>query len=213
MSFMQEVRRTLLEFLIVGAATLGLGLLANGLNEDGLSLGKNYFGVVLKPASETDSAPAENQAQPDQAPAEDDVIATVSARLRETGLQPIDHDSVVELFEHPDREAGLIVFVDARNDEHYRAGHIPGAYQFDHFHLDRYVNDVMPVLETAEKVVVYCYGKDCTDSEITATYLINFGVDRKLVSIYVGGIQSWCEAGFQVETGERDSGALQECER
>ena len=210
MSLTQECRRTLLEFLIVGGLMLGAALLANSRNEDGLSLRKNYFGVALNPMVGTEPIPVVGS-QP--LPGEDDAIAKVSARLREAGLQPIDHDDVVGLFQDENYEFEQYVFVDARNDEHYQEGHIPGAYQFDHFHMERYLDEVMSVAEIAEKVVVYCYGRDCSDSEITATHIVNMGVDRTQVYVYVGGMQSWCEAGQQIETGARGSGNLTECKQ
>ncbi|MFH0946100.1 MAG: hypothetical protein V2A76_12950, partial [Planctomycetota bacterium] len=73
------------------------------------------------------------------------------------------------------------------------------------------VTEVLRVCEYADKIVVYCYGTECTDSEITAMHIINSGVPREKVHIYVGGIETWCEAGLKVEKGDRGSGQLEEC--
>ncbi|MFH0945565.1 MAG: rhodanese-like domain-containing protein, partial [Planctomycetota bacterium] len=126
------VRRTLLESLVVLVVALGLSLLANGLNENGLSLSKNYFDVSLTapvPAGPAVEDPASGES----------VLVKVSARLRQAGLQPITHDEAAEIFGDEKTEYEQYIFVDARSDQHYQSGHIPGAYQFDHVHLERYV--------------------------------------------------------------------------
>jgi len=141
----------------------------------------------------------------------DEIEKKVTARLEAAGLQVLPHDGVVELFKDPIYADGAFVFVDARNDDHFAAGHIPGAYQFDHFRMERYVNEVVPAAKGAIQVVVYCYGMDCTDSEIAARHLKNFGVDPSMLFVYVGGIQRWCKEGHEVETGPRGSGQIGKC--
>lgn len=194
-----------MEFLVVLVLALGLGLAANALNENGLSLTRNYFDVSLKdPVPKLPAVEIELTG--------DSVLEKVSARLRQVGLRPITHDEAVTVFRDELTEIEQYIFVDARNDQHYQSGHIPNAFQFDHFQMQRFVDVVLRACKFADKIVVYCYGMDCTDSEITATHIINSGVPRENVLIYVGGIETWCGAGLKVETGERGSGQLVECE-
>lgn len=215
---MKQLPSILIEAAAVTIATIALALAANGVYENGLSLRRSYF--VVEPTGPIQHPVPPGGADPTAGPGdeatpveEDPAVAAVIERLTEKGIQVKPHDGVVQLYESPEYEDGAYVFVDARNEDHYRAGHIPGAYQFDHFHMERYIQEVVPVCQTAIEVVVYCYGKDCTDSEITAQHLINLGVDPSMLSVYVGGIQTWCEKGMPVEKGERGSGEIGKCDK
>lgn len=133
---------------------------------------------------------------------------SVLARLKEEGLKVADRDEVVRWYHDPRYQEGLFVFVDARNDEHYRSGHIPGAYLFDRYRAGEYLAAVLPVCLTAEKVVVYCTGGDCEDSEFAAITLRDAGVSPQNLYVYSGGMADWTAAGLPVESGKRNSGVL-----
>jgi len=132
--------------------------------------------------------------------------AAVSERLRQRGLQVVTHDEARALFEDPAYAAGAYVFVDARGDDAYRAGHVPGAVQFDRYHLDRHIESVQAACAGALKVIVYCIGVNCEDSEMAAQDLPAFGIDPRAVYVYVGGWTAWSAAGLPVETGARGGG-------
>jgi len=187
---MFSLSRTLIETTVVAAVATGFGLAANAVYPDGLSLTRDYFLV-------RDGGPQDGNGVTEQA---------VRERLAQLGLNVLEHDAVVALFQDELYEAEAYVFVDARNDEHYREGHIPGAWPYDHYRFERYIDDLKPYLETAMTIVVYCYGKDCTDSELAAQQLMNLGVEREKINVYVAGIQGWKDAGLPVERGERNSG-------
>ncbi len=230
---MAEFRRTVVEACLVGVLLLLVAIAANEAYPDGLELRRDYFRPDVRPlpadtpaTAATTPPPERPDGTPDVAPEgatppgdpvaaaapSDEEIAKVEARIRAEGLQTISHAEVVELFEDPIYQDGAYVFVDARNDAHYEAGHVPGAYQFDHFRMERYVNEVVPACQGALRVVVYCYGRDCTDSEIAAKHLKNFGVDPSILAVYVPGIQGWCADGRQVEKGPRGSGEIGACD-
>ena len=67
---------------------------------------------------------------------------------------------------------------------------------------------VLPVCLAAQKVVVYCTGGACEDSEFAALMLRDAGVPRENVYVYVGGITEWIANGLPVETGARGSGQM-----
>lgn len=123
-----------------------------------------------------------------------------------SGYQPMAHDQVVADFQGAEYEAGLIVFVDARDDAHYAKGHLAGAYQLDHYLLDNYIDTLLPACQNALKVVVYCNGGECEDSMFAAGDLIERGVDPNKVYVYVGGVSAWKRDGLPFESGERASG-------
>jgi rhodanese-related sulfurtransferase len=102
----------------------------------------------------------------------------------------------------------LVVFVDARDDQHYQEGHVPGAYQLDHYRPEKYLAPVLLVCQTAHQIVVYCNGGDCEDSEFTAITLRDAGILREKLLIYGGGLTEWLTNGLPVEIGPRNSGNL-----
>ena len=110
-----------------------------------------------------------------------------------------------QFFGDPRREQDQIVFIDARDDQHYQAGHIPGAYQFDHYHAENYLATVMPLCQGAQQIVVYCNGGECEDSEFAATMLKDLGIGKEKIFVYGGGITEWNRSGRKIETGARNS--------
>lgn len=219
------IARALAEAAGVVAVGLLLALAANQLSPRGLSLRRDYFPAAASPGSPapqpaTDrSSPAPSLPAP--APGAGTVPATnhsadatggvpeaLRARLAARGLSAVSFDEVRTLYDDPRRVQDLVVFVDARNDAHYREGHVPGAYPFDHYYPDKYLPALLPVCEHAEQIVVYCTGGDCEDSEFAATALKDTGVPAERLKVYVGGIDEWQARGMPVETGTRGSGEL-----
>ena len=137
-----------------------------------------------------------------------ELAPAVVARLAAKGLTPVTHDEAVQLWQDPMYAYEAYIFIDARDDSHYTAGHIPSAYQFDHFRAERFQDQMLQLLPTAMEVVVYCNGGDCEDSESAALFLIGLGADPAHLRIYTGGIAEWQAAGLPVETGERLSGVI-----
>src|SRR5438128_8518484 len=197
----RELRRVLLEALILAAAGLVLALAANLISPRGLSLSRNYFPRTTETTSGAGSttvgtAPATNTAA-------HTALEVVAARLKEKGLQPIDGREAIQLFRDPQYEQELIVFVDARDDRHFQEGHIPGAYQFDRYYPEKHLPAVLPVCLNATKIVVYCTGGDCEDSEFAALTLKDAGAPLERIFVYAGGMTEWAAKGLPVETGER----------
>ena len=109
-------------------------------------------------------------------------------RLKERGFPALYHTDVVEVFKSPYLADGVYVIIDARSDGLYQAGHIPGAYQLDHYYLDRYIDKVLEACKFADKIVVYCSGGDCEDSEYAIGDLMEKGVPLDKLNIYAGGL-------------------------
>jgi len=198
----RELKRVLLEALIVAVLGLAIALAANLASPRGLSLARNYFPSAVKVDSPTTS-PGNGSSGSGS-----NEEGAVLAHLKEVGLHPINGKDAMQLFRDPQYEQDMIVFVDARNDEHYRAGHIPGAYQFDRYYPEKYLPAVLPVCLGAAKVMVYCTGGHCEDSEFAALALKDAGVPADRLFVYVGGMTEWSTNGLAIEIGERKSGTL-----
>lgn len=193
------MKRVLQEALLIAALGAALAFAANALSPRGLQLGKNYFPA---PAPAVEPSPGTTNSSP---------LDALAARFSSEGLQLADSNRVMNLFRDPRRGQDLVIFIDARNDEHYLAGHIPGAYQFDRFHPDaeNRLATILPLCQNAQQIVFYCNGGDCEDSEHTAIYLRDgIGLPKEKVFVYGGGITEWESNGLPVEIGSRNSGNI-----
>jgi rhodanese-related sulfurtransferase len=198
------VKRALQEGALVAVIGAALAFVANGLSPHRLELTKDYFpGTKLTsptPAASTNLAGA--AAATTNSPQE-----LLAARFQKEGLQLADSNVVIKFFRDPSREQDGVIFIDARDDEHYGAGHIPGAYHFDRFRPENYLTNVLQVCLTARQIVFYCNGGDCDDSEHAAIMLRDsIGIPNEKVFVYGGGINEWATNGLPIELGPRNSG-------
>jgi rhodanese-related sulfurtransferase len=203
------VKQVLLEGVLVALTGAALAFAANALSPQGLKLSRDYFpgaqSAYASAAVHTNRMVAA-QGTNSHAPSSDEILA---ARLKQNGLQLIGTDEVLKLFHDPRYQQDLVVFIDAREDNHYQAGHIPRAYQFDHHYPDNYLATILPLCQAAQQIVVYCHGGECEDSEFAAVMLTrDAGIAREKVFVYGGGITEWTDRGLPVELGARNSGKL-----
>jgi rhodanese-related sulfurtransferase len=210
---MRDTKAILIEALMVAAFGLVFSLAANALSPRGLRLARNYFPGGEKPvlgvANGTNSITSPVVTNGSWA----DPSTAVLRRLQEHGLQSVSSKEVAQLFRDPGYAQGLVAFVDARDERNYQSGHIPGAWQFDHYRAEQYLPSVMAVCLGAQKVVVYCSGGNCEDSEFAAVMLRDAGVPAESLFVYPGGISEWTTNGLPLEVGARGSGELVTRER
>lgn len=180
------------EAMVVMVVGIVVALAANAISPRGLRINRDYFKrtAVTNPASTTLAVSV-----PTNAP------KSVADRLRAAGLNPIAHDRVVQLHQDAGRQSGLIVFIDARNEELYLGGHIPGAWQFDYYHPENTLSSVLALCMTATNVVVYCHGGDCEDSALSSQFLMQAGVPAPRLQVYFEGFERWTNSGMSMETG------------
>jgi rhodanese-related sulfurtransferase len=202
---MRAFASTFAETLLVALLGLICALAANAVSPRGLNLGRDYF-----PASERGSVPVARAPAPANASTavdgRADVQDAVARRLARQQLRAVSGGDAVALFQDPQREHGLFVFIDARDDAHYQAGHIPGAWQFNHYRPENFLPTVLPVCLSALKVVVYCAGGQCEDSEFAAIMLRDTGVPAENIFVYTGGMNDWAAGHHPIEIGRRSSG-------
>ncbi|MBI5766277.1 MAG: rhodanese-like domain-containing protein [Verrucomicrobia bacterium] len=190
-----SARATLRDSVAVALAGVALGLIANAVSPRGLALRRDYFSAVAPVAAVTPAPTASSG-----------LSAARRARLGAQGIALLSHERAVGFFRDPLFTAGRIVFIDARDEAHYAAGHIPGARPFDHYRLDKYVADILGACAAADRIVVYCNGGECEDSELAAGDLLQFGVPAAKLFVYAGGIAEWREKNLPLETGPRGGG-------
>lgn len=98
------------------------------------------------------------------------------------------------------QQADGALFLDVREAEEYREGHISGAYSLPY---DEAITDperLERVDPSGRPIIVYCGGGTCELSMNMAFALIEAG--QKRVLVYTGGFPEWESAGKPVETGE-----------
>jgi rhodanese-related sulfurtransferase len=200
------VKRLLQEGALVAVIGAALAFAANALSPYGLKLGRDYSPATSHASA---SALAGSNATTAAASGTNSPQELLAALLRANGLQLADSNQVAQFFRDPRRQQDGVIFMDARNDEHYRAGHIPGAYQFDHFRPENYLANVLQVCLTAEQIVFYCNGGECDDSLQAAVMLRDsIPIPKEKIFVYGGGITEWAANGFPIELGNRNSGQL-----
>ena len=200
-----------LEAVIVGALGLAFAFLANQLSPRGLNPARNYSpgggkaGVVPSPAVVSSrSLDVTNVPAPASSPA-----ALLAKRLEAKGLHLLERPEVEKLFHDPRLQQNAILFIDARDEDHYQAGHIPGAFEFYPYYPEKYLAAVLTPCQLAEQIVVYCTGGECEDSESAALFLRDAaGVPGGKLFVYGGGMTEWEAAGLPVESGPRNSGNI-----
>lgn len=225
---MRGAKAVLVEALGMALAGSLLALAANALSPAGLSLTRNYFPRLPDDPAPT---PATNPVQVTTLPTTNVASATsattavvttnvpapvptggvpaeVLLRLQKHGLQVVMSNDVTRLFRDPRYEQGVVVFVDARDDAHYTAGHIPGAHQFNHYRPEQYLPTVLPACLQALQIVVYCTGGQCEDSEFAAIMLRDAGIPKDNLFVYPGGINEWTALQQPIELGARRSGQI-----
>jgi rhodanese-related sulfurtransferase len=200
------VKRVLQEGALVAAIGVALAFAANALSPYGLKLARNYSPATSPPSP---SPVAGSNITVTAATGTNSPLQLLIARLRENGLQLADSNHVAQFYHDPRREQDGIIFIDARDDEHYQAGHIPGAYQFYHYRPENYLTNLLQVCQLAQQIVFYCSGGECDESLQSAVMLRDIlTIPKERVFVYGGGISEWATNGLPIELGTRNSGQL-----
>jgi rhodanese-related sulfurtransferase len=175
--------------VMLAGGALALGL--NALSPRGLELTRNYFPTSTNAV--TTVAPA--------VPVKTNSTPSLRERLAAKGLQVVERAELEAAVRDQQAQPGKIVVLDARNTGHFNAGHIPGALQFDHYRAADHLATVIPACLAAERIILYCAGGDCEDSEFAALMLRDAGIPAERLFIFPGGITEWKAAGLPVQSG------------
>ena len=204
------VRRIFAEAVLVAVVGVGLALLGNRISPQGLQLARNYFPgdsspVVPAPASVTTGNGVSSNTSVATTNA---VTSELETKLRAEGLHLLDRAGAEKLFRDPRLQENAILFIDARGEDDYAKGHIPGAFEFTPYHPEKYFATVLPACQVARQIVVYCTGGECEDSHSTALILRDAGVPAEKLFVFGGGMTEWESAKLPVESGARNSGDI-----
>jgi rhodanese-related sulfurtransferase len=95
------------------------------------------------------------------------------------------------------------LFVDAREPDFFKVGHIPGAVNLPVKDFDRIFPRLKEQLVAAPRIITYCDGASCEMSVELTEKLLFAGLER--VEIFTGGMQQWKAAGQKVARGPAGS--------
>lgn len=174
---MMKLPQSLLgQTLAFAVASVVLGLGNVWLNPEALHLGRDYF-------------PGGSQASSTQ---------KLEHEFQTIGAEEL-HSYLDLLYDEPP----YVMVLDARSEGHYRRGHIPGSYLLDQYHQEATLSEIMPILEQAPQVVVYCTGGDCEDSIFLCRSLVyDHGILQESLYIFEGGSSEWKELGYPMKEGD-----------
>jgi len=100
------------------------------------------------------------------------------------------------------------VFVDARSEEEYRSGHIPGSVLLDQDGFETAVSAFRALVPLDTVLVTYCSGEECGSSSEVALLLKEAGYGR--LRLFSGGWEEWVRRGYPVEDeGPREAGRVE----
>ncbi len=121
------VLNTLGQLAGLAAVATGIALTFNAARSKGLTLTRNYFdtgGSAIRPeGGSVGDRPDANEEEPS-----DDG----GYRVGDHGFYELTFTQAVRLFEDPATQTQGNLFIDARDDDAFDSGHIPGALQIDH---------------------------------------------------------------------------------
>lgn len=182
-----------------------IAFLANTFSPRGLTLSRDYFPGAPRQAAVPAVSPGPGTVGTNNATP----IELLAAHFREKGLQLADSNQVIRLFHDPRMEQNLVVFLDARKEEEYQQGHIPGAWRYDYVRHEDFLPTVGPLCQGAEQIVVYCGGGHCELSEYAAIDLRDIlSLPKEKLMVYGGGFNEWTTNQMPIEVGDRKSGKI-----
>lgn len=161
-------RKTVKEIIILLGVSVALALMVNFFSPRGIAL-----------VGQWDTAKGVITADP--RPVEERKLAEI--------------DSVAwakELF-----DKGQTLFVDARSQDNYEQGHIPGAVSLPLGQYDEMIEAFLSKHALDQPMVTYCSGRTCEDSHNLARMLAEAGFTD--VRIFIDGFPGWEAEGYPVE--------------
>ncbi len=105
----------------------------------------------------------------------------------------------IELKEAQSKFDQGVRFIDARQTEEYRNGHVKGAVSIPATEAPEAIQAALRSQGQDQDIVVYCDGEECGASNLLAGKLQRLGFTK--VYVFFGGWSAWQTAGLPVEKG------------
>jgi rhodanese-related sulfurtransferase len=89
-----------------------------------------------------------------------------------------------------------VIFVDVRNDDDYKNGHIPGAIHVN-VRDSTFEAKFVKVAKKDQEIVIYCRGSSCTRSPLAISKAMSLGFEK--LYYFREGYPGWKSAGYPIE--------------
>jgi rhodanese-related sulfurtransferase len=126
---------------------------------------------------------------------EEEKASTIPSRILEnSGITDIGISEAHDIFKYG---ADLTLWIDARSPELYAEGHVEGAELLNFYDQEATIEQIRALVaeRQPEALVIYCKGKDCTDSHHLAEDLqAKEGFSN--IFVYKDGFDDWYKAGY-----------------
>ncbi len=119
-------------------------------------------------------------------------LPLVGTRQGNAGLAVISVDAAAEHF-----KSGGVLFLDARAQDAYLAGHIPGALNVPPPEAGSALTIIRELSGSRSLLIVYCDGEGCRLGDQLASMLAELGVSG--VAVMPAGWEGWVAAGLPAE--------------
>jgi rhodanese-related sulfurtransferase len=162
------IQKTIKEIIILVAVSIALALVVNTFSPKGIAL-----------VGQWDIAKGVISASP----------------AGDAAGQPEDIDSVARAKDLFDKED--VLFVDARSQNDYENGHIPGAVSLPVGQFEERIESFLNRYPLAQPIVTYCSGRTCEDSHDLAQFLSDLGFTN--LRIFIDGFPDWEAQGYPIE--------------
>lgn len=197
-------------FIIVVSSAIGL--LTNSIRNDGIPLNREPVKIIW-----TDSTKnfADNysidtvKSVPDQKEDSDSshmikqnmqesIIAKEKSDDPQTAqkTEEINEPSAINLKQAYQLYKKGVIFLDARENEDYKAGHIKNALNLPYYDFELFEKNLDNIAKE-DTIVTYCGGTDCDLSILLGNDLFESGY--KNIYIFFGGWNDWLDAGYPIE--------------
>jgi rhodanese-related sulfurtransferase len=94
-------------------------------------------------------------------------------------------------------DSGAYLFVDARSGDEFDRAHITGAISFPVREFDSTIEAFIARYDPSTPLIIYCSGRECTDSHELAQLLMDVGYST--VKVFVDGFPAWKSGGLPVD--------------
>lgn len=121
--------------------------------------------------------------------------AAVNGPDGSNAIGDISIEEAVRLFEE-----GAVLFVDARSEADYRAGHIKGAVNIPDLDFENHIGSFLEKTAAETVLITYCEGDSCTLSKSLAEKLSLAGFEN--VFHLKNGWGQWKERGLPIARGQ-----------
>ncbi len=98
-------------------------------------------------------------------------------------------------------DAGKAVFIDARIKEEYVEGHIKGAISVPYEDREELIAHLRDTIPQDKRIIAYCDGADCAQSNMLSGYLIKQG--WRDTWVFKEGFPAWRDAGLEIGVGDK----------